>query len=114
MYDAFISFFFFFNDTATTEIYTLSLHDALPIFVTAAGLGAIAWVLWYFLFTRGGGPAVAASLADGVQEVHVTVKGGYTPDTIVVQAGKPLRPPYDWVGGVGAPHPTGKPTAGTP
>src|SRR5258705_10286034 len=26
-----IYFFFFFNDTATTEIYTLSLHDALPI-----------------------------------------------------------------------------------
>src|SRR2546429_6844971 len=26
-----IHFFFFFNDTATTEIYTLSLHDALPI-----------------------------------------------------------------------------------
>src|SRR5258705_10039230 len=42
--------FFFFNDTATTEIYTLSLHDALPIsdiwtlamlrFVTGLGLGA--------------------------------------------------------------------------
>src|SRR5215213_9549053 len=29
-------FFFFFNDTATTEIYTLSLHDALPISDTAA------------------------------------------------------------------------------
>src|SRR5256886_7433018 len=28
---SFIYFFFFFNDTATTEIYTLSLHDALPI-----------------------------------------------------------------------------------
>src|SRR5258706_14216889 len=28
-------FFFFFNDTATTEIYTLSLHDALPILVDA-------------------------------------------------------------------------------
>ena len=28
---SFISSFFFFNDTATTEIYTLSLHDALPI-----------------------------------------------------------------------------------
>src|SRR2546422_3401238 len=27
--------FFFFNDTATTEIYTLSLHDALPIFTMA-------------------------------------------------------------------------------
>src|SRR3989449_3121816 len=30
------SFFFFFNDTATTEIYTLSLHDALPISVRHA------------------------------------------------------------------------------
>src|SRR5256886_11159049 len=29
-------FFFFFNDTATTEIYTLSLHDALPIFRAGA------------------------------------------------------------------------------
>src|SRR5256885_8211222 len=29
-------FFFFFNDTATTEIYTLSLHDALPICVGLA------------------------------------------------------------------------------
>src|SRR5690349_24465106 len=29
-----IYFFFFFNDTATTEIYTLSLHDALPIYDT--------------------------------------------------------------------------------
>src|SRR5438093_2857043 len=28
--------FFFFNDTATTEIYTLSLHDALPIFAIVA------------------------------------------------------------------------------
>ena len=31
-----ISVFFFFNDTATTEIYTLSLHDALPICTLAA------------------------------------------------------------------------------
>src|SRR5437588_12698268 len=29
----FCTFFFFFNDTATTEIYTLSLHDALPILI---------------------------------------------------------------------------------
>src|SRR3989442_4609685 len=32
-----ISFFFFFNDTATTEIYTLSLHDALPISMNVGG-----------------------------------------------------------------------------
>src|SRR3712207_8412527 len=32
--------FFFFNDTATTEIYTLSLHDALPIYVGAGAAHA--------------------------------------------------------------------------
>src|SRR2546421_8795800 len=44
--DASRFFFFFFNDTATTEIYTLSLHDALPIWAArAAGLPAIdAWL----------------------------------------------------------------------
>ena len=31
--------FFFFNDTATTEIYTLSLHDALPIYIRKSVLG---------------------------------------------------------------------------
>ncbi len=59
------------------------------IAVTAAGGAAIAWVLWYFLLSRG--TAVAATVAGGVQEVRVLVKGGYTPDTIVVQAGKPVR-----------------------
>src|SRR3712207_7554951 len=33
-------YFFFFNDTATTEIYTLSLHDALPISAEIGSLGA--------------------------------------------------------------------------
>src|SRR2546430_14586410 len=32
-----IILFFFFNDTATTEIYTLSLHDALPIWILLSG-----------------------------------------------------------------------------
>src|SRR2546421_1400275 len=32
-------FFFFFNDTATTEIYTLSLHDALPISMVLTNVG---------------------------------------------------------------------------
>src|SRR5258708_28187288 len=34
-----LSFFFFFNDTATTEIYTLSLHDALPISAMSSPMG---------------------------------------------------------------------------
>src|ERR1035441_11066932 len=43
-------FFFFFNDPATTEIYTLSLHDALPIYVERARAGFRA----LGEFTRGG------------------------------------------------------------
>src|SRR5256885_16978454 len=35
------SIFFFFNDTATTEIYTLSLHDALPISIGHQGVMAV-------------------------------------------------------------------------
>src|SRR5258708_9612010 len=40
-----IFFIFFFNDTATTEIYTLSLHDALPIF-PICGLRVLFIVEW--------------------------------------------------------------------
>ena len=57
--------------------------------VTAVGLAAIVWVLWYFLFSKGS-QALAPTVA-GVQEVRVLVKGGYTPDTIVVRAGEPVR-----------------------
>src|SRR2546422_8624769 len=41
----FSGIFFFFNDTATTEIYTLSLHDALPIWCarTVTGHGSQRW-----------------------------------------------------------------------
>src|SRR5204863_5099217 len=39
----FIFFLFFFNDTATTEIYTLSLHDALPILEIAERMDPEAW-----------------------------------------------------------------------
>src|SRR5258707_8547148 len=39
-------FLFFFNDTATTEIYTLSLHDALPISDKAIGASAVNSVVY--------------------------------------------------------------------
>src|SRR5258707_4753996 len=39
------SFFFFFNDTATTEIYTLSLHDALPIYIAHYAIRPWPWIL---------------------------------------------------------------------
>src|SRR3712207_8341848 len=36
-----VSYFFFFNDTATTEIYTLSLHDALPILCVSTSVASL-------------------------------------------------------------------------
>src|SRR5256885_17165329 len=43
---------FFFNDTATTEIYTLSLHDALPIYIVI-GAHVEAEDLVHFIIARG-------------------------------------------------------------
>lgn len=57
--------------------------------VNLAGLGAIAWIVWYFWLQPKEG--VAAAVVGGLQEIAVTVKGGYTPDTIVVKAGTPVR-----------------------
>jgi len=61
------------------------------IAVTAAGAAAIVWLLWYFLVSRRPAAAAAINAQGGVQEIRVLVKGGYTPDTILVQAGKPVR-----------------------
>ena len=60
------------------------------ILVTLVGLAAIAAVAWFFWFKRTRGVA-AATVSDGYQEVMVLVKGGYTPDTIRVSAGRPVR-----------------------
>jgi plastocyanin domain-containing protein len=63
--------------------------DTTEIMVVVGGLGVVALVLWYFFGER---EAVAArSDARGVQEVTVTVKGGYSPDVIVVERGRPVR-----------------------
>src|SRR6266536_6715963 len=56
----FFSLFFFFNDTATTEIYTLSLHDALPIFTLEGQEGRLFKPL---AFTKNYSMAIAAVLA---------------------------------------------------
>ncbi len=60
------------------------------IIVTLGGLVLAAFVAWFFWFSpRGQTHAMAG--AGGAQEVAVTVKGGYTPDVIVVKAGQPVR-----------------------
>lgn len=63
--------------------------DTSEIIVVIGGLALIVFVLWYFFGKRN---SVAAAVDQtGVQEIKVTVKGGYAPDVIVVKKGMPVR-----------------------
>jgi plastocyanin domain-containing protein len=63
--------------------------DSAEMVVVAGGALAIAFVLWYFFGER---ERVAASLGTGgVQEIKITVKGGYSPDVVVVREHVPVR-----------------------
>lgn len=59
------------------------------VLVDLIGLAAISAIVWYFWLSRSRG--VVAALAGGVQSALIVVKGGYTPDTIVVERGRPVR-----------------------
>src|SRR6266581_5091184 len=65
MYSIYSSFFFFFNDTATTEIYTLSLHDALPISCPSGGRPAQLRDLDGAAHEAGSEPGHAAQVGQG-------------------------------------------------
>ena len=60
------------------------------VVVTLAGLAAIAGVAWFFWGPRGDGVR-AALTPSGRQEATIVVKGAYTPNTIIVEHGKPVR-----------------------
>jgi len=57
--------------------------------VTAAGLLIVVFIIWFFWFRTVEG--TAAVIAGDRQEALIVVKGGYTPDTIVVEHGRPVR-----------------------
>jgi plastocyanin domain-containing protein len=58
--------------------------------VTAAGLALIAFIIWFFWLKRSTGLR-ASETTSGYQEAMILVKGGYTPDTIIVRSGRPVR-----------------------
>jgi plastocyanin domain-containing protein len=60
------------------------------IIVTVGGLGVVGFIAWFFWLKRTAG-VKASLMSDGYQEVMVLVKGGYTPDTIRVVRGRPVR-----------------------
>jgi len=63
------------------------------IFLTAGGVTLIGALAYFFFGPKR--PAARAELRGGVQEVEITVKGGYSPSVIRVQEGVPLRLVFD-------------------
>jgi plastocyanin domain-containing protein len=68
---------------------TFPRFEATQLAVLAAGILLIALILWYFFGERE--RTVAAEGEGDVQQVKITVKGGYAPDLIVVKQGRPVR-----------------------
>ena len=62
----------------------------LQIFTILAGIMLTVLIAWYFWFAPKA-QTRAAVAESGAQEVAITVKGGYTPDVIVVQKGRLVR-----------------------
>jgi plastocyanin domain-containing protein len=60
------------------------------IVVTFGGLAAIMFIVWFFWLVKKAGIKAGLS-SSGYQEAMILVKGGYTPDVIVVERGKPVR-----------------------
>ena len=60
------------------------------VVVDVVGVALIAFIVWFFWLVKTKGVHAAAT-SGGYQEQMVLVKGGYTPDVIVVEAGKPVR-----------------------
>jgi plastocyanin domain-containing protein len=60
------------------------------LIVTILGVLLVAFIVWFFWLKRSKGVR-AAETSGGHQEAMVLVKGGYTPDTIIVRAGRPVR-----------------------
>ena len=63
--------------------------DMAQLIALIAGVAAIVFVLWYFFGPRKAVPAAMGT--NRVQEIGITVKGGYSPDIISVKKGQPVR-----------------------
>ncbi|MEW5939848.1 MAG: cupredoxin domain-containing protein [Chloroflexota bacterium] len=64
--------------------------STLQILVILSGVVLTILIAWYFWFAPKAQTRLAVSTS-GAQEAAITVKGGYTPDVIVVQKGRPVR-----------------------
>lgn len=73
----------------TTQFRRIEQPLGLKAAVTLGGIGLIGLELWWFMFSKA--KAQKAEANRGIQEMTITVDGGYEPNRVVVNAGKPVR-----------------------
>ncbi len=77
------------SSTSTSQFRRIEQPLALKAGVAIGGLALIGIELWWFLFSKS--PAQQAQANQGIQELTITVDGGYQPARVVVKAGLPVR-----------------------
>jgi plastocyanin domain-containing protein len=77
------------SQSASTQFQRIDQPLANKVAVTLGGLGLMGLELWWFLFSKP--KSQQAQTQSGIQEVIVTVDGGYDPSRIIVQAGQPVQ-----------------------
>jgi plastocyanin domain-containing protein len=77
------------ESSQTTEFRQIEQPLWVKGAVTVGGLGLIGLEVWWFLLSKP--KSRSAEARDGIQEVTITVDGGYEPSRVVVNAGQPVR-----------------------
>ena len=77
------------SDSEQTSFRQIEQPLGTKIAVTLGGLGLVGVELWWFLMSKN--RAATAKASQGVQEVEITVDGGYEPSHVVVEAGEPVQ-----------------------
>lgn len=71
------------------QFHSIEQPLGLKVGVTVGGIALIGLELWWFLFSKSQSQQAKAS--EGIQEMTITVDGGYEPSRVVVKAGQPVR-----------------------
>ena len=69
--------------------------ESVEWLVLLGGAAAIAWVNWYFFLAERAAATAAPAAGGGVPQVTIGVRGGYSPATVRVPAGRPVRLVFD-------------------
>jgi len=77
------------HSTPSAKFQNIEQPLALKIGLTAGGVALISAQLWWFLFSKP--KSQNAETSNGVQEVSITVDGGYSPSLVTVKRGQPVR-----------------------